>query len=243
MLIRRSEARGQTQIDWLSSRHTFSFGEYFDRAHRGFRSLRVINDDRVAAGRGFGAHPHRDMEILTWVLSGQLAHRDSLGTGSVIHPNDLQRMSAGRGITHSEMNPSQAQPVHFLQIWIVPEKTGLAPEYEQKSFDPADRKNVWQVLATHAATRAAKAPQAVAVHQDVTLYASHVVQGQTQALPVVAAGRGVWLQVVSGLVDVAGHTLHAGDALAFELDAGHPVTAPHELRAETDAELLLFDLA
>ncbi len=236
--LRRADERGRTEIGWLDSRHTFSFGEYYDRRYQGYRSLRVINDDRVEAGRGFGSHPHHDMEILTWVLSGQLAHRDSLGNGAVIHPNDLQRMTAGRGIIHSEMNPSFSHPVHFLQVWIQPEETGLAPGYEQRHFEPADRRNRWQLLATRIHPRTEMPKGVVGIHADASLFATHLSQGQTIDIPILEPGRGQWMHVVSGMVDLAGTWLREGDAAAIEGDH-----ARLELRAETPSELLLFDLA
>lgn len=236
--LRRADERGRTQNGWLDSRHTFSFGEYYDKRFQGYRGLRVINDDRVEAGRGFGSHAHHDLEILTWVLSGQLAHRDSLGNGAVIHPNDLQRMTAGRGIIHCEMNPSFSHPVHFLQIWIEPEAKGLSPAYEQRHFDPAERRDRWQLLAMRIDPRSERPKGVVGIHADVSLFANHLPQGQTIEVPVPGPKRGQWLHVVSGMVDLGGTWLREGDAAAIEGDHGRL-----ELRAETASELLLFDLA
>src|SRR5262245_32286979 len=148
LVKRPAAARGQTELGWLDSRHSFSFGDYFDPDNMGFRSLRVINDDQVAPGQGFGMHPHRDMEIVTYVLSGALEHRDSLGTGEVIRPGEVQRMTAGTGIRHSEFNPSPTEPVHLLQIWLLPERRGLEPSYEQKAFPESERRNRWRLVAS-----------------------------------------------------------------------------------------------
>lgn len=235
---RLGEDRGRTLIDWLDSHHTFSFGDYFDRQQVRFRSLRVINEDRIAPGKGFGSHPHHDMEILTWVLSGELAHRDSLGNGSIIHANDLQRMTAGRGIVHSELNPSFTHPVHLLQIWIQPEAKGLSPGYEQQHFDPADRRDRWQVLAMNHRLRSETYPAAVAFHADATVYAAHLSQGHALRLPETRPGRGQWLQIVDGMIDFAGHLLRSGDAIGIEDEP-----PDLEVRAEVPSELLLFDLA
>src|SRR5438270_934200 len=161
MTIRRAEARGRTKIGWLDSRHSFSFGDYYDPEHMGFRALRVINDDRVRGGAGFGMHPHRDMEIVTYLLEGSLEHRDSLGTGSVIRPGEVQRMTAGTGILHSEYNPSADEPVHLLQIWLLPERKGLTPGYDQRTFPEEDRRGRLQLLAAHDGRDGA-----VTIHQD-----------------------------------------------------------------------------
>src|SRR5438552_2530700 len=172
--VRPAAERGQTRISWLDSRHTFSFGDYWDPRHMGYRSLRVINDDRVAPGGGFGTHPHRDMEIVTYVLDGALEHKDSLGTGSVIRPGELQRMSAGTGIRHSEFNASATEPVHLYQIWLLPEKRGQAPSYEQKPFDPAARAGRWQLVASPNA-----AEGSLTIHQDARLFLANIATGQT----------------------------------------------------------------
>jgi len=231
ILVRDRGRRGHTQLGWLDSWHTFSFGEYRDANHMGFRSLRVINDDRVIPGAGFGEHGHRDMEILSYVLSGALEHRDSLGTGSVIRPGDVQRMSAGSGITHSEFNHSRAEPVHFLQIWILPEASGLAPGYEQKAFPPETRRNRFALVADRAGTDGA-----VTIHQDVRMYAAELDPGAklTHALP---SGRHAWLQVARGVVALEGDELRAGDGASISGESS--IT----LASEVGAELLLFDLA
>ena len=231
ILVRDRGRRGHTQLGWLDSWHTFSFGEFRDPNHMGFRSLRVINDDQVIPGAGFGAHAHRDMEILSYVLSGALEHRDSLGTGSVIRPGDVQRMSAGTGITHSEFNHSRSEPVHFLQIWILPEAGGLAPGYEQKAFPAATRRNRFALVADRAGTGGA-----VTIHQDVRMYAAELEPGArlTHTLP---AGRHAWLQVARGVVDLEGDELRAGDGAAIS-DA-----ASIGLASTVGAELLLFELA
>ena len=231
ILVRDRGRRGHTQLGWLDSWHTFSFGEFRDPNHMGFRSLRVINDDRVIPGAGFGAHAHRDMEILSYVLSGALEHKDSLGTGSVIRPGDVQRMSAGTGITHSEFNHSRTEPVHFLQIWLLPEASGLAPGYEQKAFPPATRRNRFRMVADRAGSDGA-----VTIHQDVRLYATEPDPGAslTHELP---AGRHAWLQIARGVVALEGDELRAGDGAAISEQAS--IT----LASEIGAELLLFDLA
>jgi redox-sensitive bicupin YhaK (pirin superfamily) len=230
--VRKSDQRGVTDFGWLDSRHTFSFGEYYDPAHLGFRSLRVINDDRVRGGSGFPRHGHRDMEILTWVLDGGLAHRDSLGSGAVLRPGDLQRMSAGTGILHSEFNASETDPVHFLQIWIVPERPGLPAAYEQKHFDEASRRG----RLLRIAGRAPLADGALPIHQDVDLLTALLEPGETveQGL---APGRHAWLHVARGAVEVNGSALAAGDGVAV---TGEPRLA---IRAKTPSEILLFDLA
>ena len=228
--IRHAAERGRTALDWLDSRHSFSFGGYHDPRHMGFRSLRVINDDRVIAGAGFGSHGHRDMEILSYVVSGALAHKDSLGTGSVIRPGDLQRMSAGSGIMHSEFNDSRVQPVHFLQIWILPQANGIAPGYEQKAFPTAERDNGWRLIADRAG-----AEGAITVHQDLRLFAANLESGH-ELTHAFAPGRHGWLQVVTGSAAITGRELGAGDGVA--------ISAEREMAVATSsrAELLLFDL-
>jgi len=231
IVIRDRNSRGHTKIGWLDSRHTFSFGNYRDPNHMGFRSLRVINDDRVIPGGGFGTHGHRDMEIISYVLSGALEHKDSLGTGSVIRPGDVQRMTAGTGVTHSEFNHSKKEPVHFLQIWILPEREGIAPGYEQKQFPPEQRLGRFQLIGDRHGTDGA-----VTIHQDVRLYAAELEAGQeiTQDLP---DGRHTWLHVVRGVVTLNGDELREGDGAA--------ISDEPSIRLATDigAELLLFDLA
>lgn len=227
---RLSQNRGLADFGWLKSRHTFSFGDYYDEKHMGFGPLRVINEDRVEPGKGFGTHPHRDMEILSWVLDGTLEHKDSMGTGAQIKPGELQRMSAGTGVTHSEFNGSQADPVHFLQIWITPEQRGLEPGYEQRAFAPADLADQWRLIAS-------RTPRdgALKIHQDVDLYAARL-DAAHELTYVPAEGRKLWLQVARGAVEVDGETLNAGDAAAWT-DADTLA-----VRALDAAELLLFDM-
>lgn len=231
LTIRRAAERGHTDFGWLDSRHTFSFGDYTDYDHMGFHSLRVINDDRVAPGGGFPTHAHRDMEILTWVLAGGLEHRDSLGTGSVIRPGDLQRMTAGAGIRHSEFNASKTEPVHFLQIWVYPERRGLKPGYEQKSFPAADRKGQLRLIASRDGRDGS-----VSFHQDADVYAAALGLGQkvTHAL---APGRAAWVQAATGAVSLNGQRLEAGDGAAVEEETAL------ELVGLEDGETLVFDLA
>jgi redox-sensitive bicupin YhaK (pirin superfamily) len=230
LTIRRSEERGKADFGWLDSRHTFSFGHYYDPTQMGFGPLRVINEDRVAPGGGFPTHPHSDMEILSYVIDGGLEHRDSLGTGSVIRPGDVQRMSAGTGLRHSEFNASKTEPVHFLQIWIIPEKRGIAPGYEQKTF-PADEKRGRLKLIGSRDGREGS----VTIHQDIALYASLLKPGEAVAQEV-AAGRGAWVQVARGKVLIDGREANAGDGFAIEGPARVGVEG-----AES-AEVLLFDL-
>ena len=222
--------RGETRTGWLESRHSFSFARYHDPAQMGFRTLRVINEDRVIPGAGFPAHGHRDMEIVTYVLEGALQHRDSLGNGTVIRPGEVQRMSAGTGIVHSEFNPSPAEPVHFLQIWILPDRVGLPPSYEQKAVPAAER-------AGRLLRVAGPEPQAGAVtlHQDARLLLAALAAGE-QVVHALAPGRGAWLQVARGIVALDGSEMRAGDGAAIE---GQPSLA---VAAATDAEVLLFDL-
>jgi hypothetical protein len=229
--IRHRDQRGRTHLGWLDSRHTFSFGHYSDPQHMGFRKLRVINEDKVIPGAGFETHSHRDMEIISYVLSGALEHRDSLGTGSIIRPGEVQRMSAGSGITHSEFNHSKSEPVSFLQIWIQPERLNLEPDYEQKKFAAEDRLGRFQLVGDRYGSEGA-----VTIHQDVRLYLGDLVPGQAleQQLP---DGRHVWLQVARGDVTLNGQALQAGD--------GASISGEHrlELGSRQGAELLLFDLA
>jgi redox-sensitive bicupin YhaK (pirin superfamily) len=229
--VRRDGERGRTKIDWLDSRHTFSFGEYYDPERMGFRALRVINDDRVAPGGGFGTHPHRDMEIVTLVLDGALEHKDSLGTGSVIRPGDVQLMSAGAGIRHSEFNHSREEPVHFLQIWILPERKGLKPGYEQKSFAPKETRGTWRTVV---------APEsddgALAIHQDASLAVASLARGE-QATYSLKPGRYAWVQVATGGVTLNGNPMRAGDGAAVGEETQLTV------KATEASELLLFDLA
>ena len=231
MKIRRAGDRGLADHGWLKSFHTFSFADYHDPAHMGFRALRVINDDRVAAGKGFGTHGHRDMEILSYVLEGALEHKDSMGTGSVIKPGDVQRMSAGTGVMHSEKNASTSEPVHFLQIWIVPEARNIAPGYEQKAFSAEDKRGRLRLVASRDGREGS-----ITVHQDVSLYAGLFDDGERGSFDV-KPGRAVWVHVASGTVELAGTLLVAGDAAAID-DAG-----TYELAGKEHGEVLVFDLA
>jgi redox-sensitive bicupin YhaK (pirin superfamily) len=233
LTLRPAARRGHTRIDWLDSWHTFSFGEYRDPRHTGFRALRVINEDRVRPGQGFGTHGHRDMEIVTWVLSGALAHRDSLGNGSTIQPGEAQRMSAGTGIRHSEFNASQEEEVHFLQIWILPEREGLEPGYEQRAIPIAERPGRLVLLASREGRDGS-----VTVHQDVSVWAGRLPAGERLDVPL-RAGRHAWLQLARGALAVngGGAALAAGDGLAA---SDEPRLA---LEAREPSELLLFDLA
>jgi quercetin 2,3-dioxygenase len=233
LAVRRADERGRSEMDWLDSRHTFSFADYDDPKYRGFRALRVINEDRVRGGSGFGAHPHRDMEIISYVLEGALEHKDSMGTGSVIGPGDVQRMSAGTGVVHSEWNHSKSDPVHFLQIWIIPERGGLPPSYEQKRVSDAEKHGRLRLVG---ARDGGDGDGAITIHQDVRLYAALLDEGDsvTHAIP---PGRRTWVQIVRGAVALDGDQLKAGDGAAItEADAV-------ALKAESAAELLLFDLA
>jgi redox-sensitive bicupin YhaK (pirin superfamily) len=229
--IRKANERGHVQIGWLDSYHTFSFGNYYDPAHMGFRSLRVINDDRVAPKAGFDTHGHRDMEIITYVLEGALEHKDSLGTGSVIYPGDAQRMTAGMGILHSEFNHSSTDPVHLLQIWIIPEKQGLTPSYEQQTVPLAEKQGKLRLIASRDGRNGA-----VTVHQDVELYASVLKAGDRISYDL-QPNRHAWLHVAQGAVTLNGYALTEGDAAA--------VSGEEQLQISTDsaAEILLFDLA
>ncbi|PMB12958.1 quercetin 2,3-dioxygenase [Fischerella thermalis CCMEE 5282] len=229
--IRHGNERGHTKISWLDSYHTFSFGGYVDPNHMGFRSLRVINDDRVAPGAGFATHSHRDMEIITYVLEGALEHRDSLGTGAVIYPGDAQRMSAGSGITHSEFNHSKTKPVHFLQIWIVPDRKGLSPSYEQRTFPSEERSGILRLIAAKDGREGA-----VTIHQDVDLYAS-LLQPNDLVSYHLKPQRYAWVQVARGVVTLNGHSLKEGDGAAVNGEE------QLEISTDTGGEILLFDLA
>jgi redox-sensitive bicupin YhaK (pirin superfamily) len=226
--IRPSEERGHNKISWLESRFTFSFDQYYDPDHTQFRSLRVMNEDVVAPGSGFPTHPHRDMEILTWILEGALEHRDNTGGSGVIRPGELQHMSAGRGVMHSEFNPSQKDSVHLLQIWLLPERKGLDPSYEQLAFPDAELRGKFHLVA---------GPQApVTIRQDANLYIARLDKG-ADAKHSIASGRHAWLQVARGSVKLNGTALKAGDGAAISDES--------ELRVEArePSEVLLFDLA
>jgi hypothetical protein len=229
--IRPADARGRTDWGWLDSRHTFSFGDYHDPAHMGFRALRVINDDRVKAGAGFGRHGHQDMEILSYVLEGALEHQDSSGGGGVIRPGEIQLMRAGTGVTHSEQNHSKVEPVHFLQIWIVPDARGLKPGYEQQPFDRALASRAFVLLASKAGRDGS-----VDIHQDVDLWVTAVGPGERRELRL-RAGRHAFLHVARGSVSVNGTALGEGDGGAVS-DEDRLELAGHDT-----AEVLVFDLA
>lgn len=232
MIVRRpANERGHSDLGWLDSRHTFSFADYYDPRFMGFRALRVINEDKVKPGYGFGTHPHRDMEIISYVLDGALAHRDSMGTGSVIRPGDVQRMSAGTGVLHSEMNPSQTEGVHFLQIWLMPESRGIQPSYEEKRFEPAEKQGRLRLIAARDARDGA-----VAIHQDVDLYAGLLKTGEGTSLEM-RPGRHAWVQVAQGALTLNGQALQQGDGAAVSEEAAL------ELKATADSEVLVFDLA
>ncbi|AGA30859.1 pirin family protein [Singulisphaera acidiphila] len=229
--IRKSAERGHRQHGWLDTYHTFSFGDYIDPQQMGFRSLRVLNEDWIEAGQGFGEHGHRDMEILTYVLEGAVAHRDSLGNGSVIRPGELQRMSAGTGILHSEANPSRDEPLHLLQIWLRPDRKGYEPSYEQKAFDLDKARGRWQLVASSDGRDGS-----LVIHQDARLWMVRLDAGGTIRFDL-EPGRHAWLQIARGTVDLESTELQAGDGAAFS------DTQVIELRAGQPAELLLFDLA
>ena len=229
--LRPAHERGHADHGWLDSRHTFSFADYFDPRHMGFRSLRVLNDDRVAPGAGFPAHPHRDMEIVTYVLEGALEHKDSMGTGSVIRRGDVQRMSAGTGVTHSEFNASHSELVHLLQIWLLPERRGLPPSYEQKSFSDEEKRGRFKLVASRAGREGS-----VTIHQDVDLYATLLEPGESLS-HALSPGRNAWVHVARGAASVNGYELTAGGAAAL---SGESVV---ELAASGSSEVLLFDLA
>ncbi len=228
--FRDRDSRGRTHTGWLDSKHSFSFGEYRDPAQLGFRALRVINEDRVVPGAGFPRHGHRDMDILSYVLDGALAHKDSIGNGTVIKPGEIQRMSAGTGIEHSEFNPSPTEPVHFLQIWIIPDKRGLPPSYEQKPVPLAERRGKLRLVAAPDAKG-----DAVTLHQDARVYVANLAAGERVAHDI-ATGRGIWVQVARGIIGLNGTEMREGDGAAIEDEKRA------EIEAETEAEILLFDL-
>ena len=231
MIVRKGSERGHTDAGWLDSRHTFSFGDYYDPAVMGFRTIRVINDDRVAPGGGFPTHGHRDMEIISYVLDGALEHRDSLGTGSVIRPGDVQRMSAGTGVRHSEFNGSKKEGVRFLQIWILPERPGLPPGYEQKSFPIVDRQGRLRLVASRDGREGS-----VTVHQDASLYVATLDRDQ-QASFALPKGRFGWVQIARGEISLNGESLTEGDGVGItDVDT-------LELAGQAPgSELLLFDV-
>ena len=229
--LRPSEERGHLNFGWLDTYHSFSFGEYYDPRHMGFRALRVINEDRVAPGTGFPAHPHRDMEILTYILEGALEHKDSMKNGSVIRPGDAQYMSAGTGVTHSEYNPSPQEPVHLLQIWILPDEEGARPRYGQRTFPKAEREGRLRVLASPDGRE-----DSLAIRQDAFLHGTLLEPGRNVAHSF-APGRHGWIQVARGALTVGDQKLSAGDGAAIFNERAV------ELKAAEESEVLLFDLA
>lgn len=231
MKIRRARERGHADLGWLQSFHTFSFADYYDPRHMGFGQLRVINDDVIAPGKGFGTHPHRDMEIITYVLNGELEHKDSMGNGSVMRHGDVQRMSAGTGVAHSEYNHSAENPVHLLQIWILPDARGHQPGYEQKFFQDEDKRGQLRLVASNAGREGS-----VSLNQDADLYAGLLNNDEGFDFSVVEQ-RDVWVHLARGELNLNGETLLAGDAVAVQ-DAG-------ELNFSNgrDAEVLIFDMA
>ena len=231
MTVRKANERGHAEHGWLDSRHTFSFADYYDPKHMGFRALRVINEDRVAPGEGFGRHGHRDMEIISYVLEGGLEHRDSMGTGAVIRPGDVQRMSAGTGVVHSEYNASRQEPVHFLQIWIQPDQRGIAPSYEQKTFSQEDKAGRLRLVASPDG-----GDGSVSLHADARLFAGVFAAGEAVE-HALAPGRHAWVHVVRGRARVNGAELAAGDAVALSEE--------RTVRIEgiDGGEVLVFDLA
>ena len=230
--LRRSAERGHAEHGWLDSYHTFSFADYYDPSHMSFRSLRVMNEDRVAPSQGFGSHPHRDMEIITYVLSGGLQHKDSMGNGRVIQPGDFQYMSAGKGVMHSEFNPSPDKPAHFLQIWIMPDARGTKPRYAEKAMATAEAGRL------HLITSKEGRDDSIAIHQDADLYLARFTGGE-EITHTLRPGRGAWLQVAEGEVNYNGTLLHQGDAAFVEATAEETL----HVAAEKSAQVLLFDLA
>jgi redox-sensitive bicupin YhaK (pirin superfamily) len=229
--VRKAAERGHFNHGWLDTYHTFSFSDYFDPAHMGFRSLRVINDDRVAPGQGFGMHGHRDMEIVTYVLEGALEHKDSMGNGSIIRAGELQRMTAGTGVRHSEFNPSDKEWVHLYQIWLLPERKGLEPSYEELALTDEQKRGRFRLVASPDG-----ADGSLTMHRDARLYLASLVPGEAVAQPI-GHGRAAWLQVLRGDVSVLNHTLAAGDGVAITDEKAVTV------QATAPAEVLLFDLA
>ena len=229
--IRKAEDRGASRISWLDSHHTFSFSDFYDPQHMGFRSLRVINDDRVAPAGGFGTHAHRDMEIITYVLEGEIAHKDSLGTGSVIRPGDVQKMSAGSGIRHSEFNNSQTEPVHFLQIWIIPDRNGVAPGYQQLNFSRESKLGKLLLVASNE-----KRDDIIHIQQDARMYVTVLESADQRVEHTLAAGRHAWVHVARGSAVVSGYVLKEGDGAAITDES------KIEISGSPSGEVLLFDL-
>jgi len=229
--IRPARERGHANHGWLDTYHTFSFGDYYDPQHTQFRSLRVMNEDIVQPGRGFGTHPHRDMEIVTYVLEGALEHKDSMGNGEVLRPGEFQRMSAGTGITHSEFNPSDTEPVHLYQMWILPERKGIEPSYEQTRFPEEQRRNRLRLVASRDA-----ADGSLRIHQDARILLG-TIDADEQVTHPLADGRHAWLQVLRGVVSLNGHELNASDGAAISEERQLTI------RTLVGADLMLFDLA
>ncbi|MEO0867000.1 MAG: pirin family protein [Cyanobacteria bacterium J06642_11] len=229
--IRAASERGQANFGWLDSRHTFSFGRYYDPAHMGFGDLRVINEDKVAPGQGFSTHSHQDMEILSYVIDGALEHKDSIGNGSIIRPGDVQRMSAGTGISHSEYNASKEDAVHFLQIWVLPEQSGIQPGYEQIYFSPEEKQGNLRLVGSRDGRDGS-----ITIHQDLNLYAAQVAANE-QISYTVPEDRVAWLQVVRGEMQLGHHDLKAGDGAAITASEKLTIVGQTE-----DAEILLFDM-
>lgn len=234
--LRRAAERGFADHGWLRTFHTFSFADYRDPQQVHFRALRVMNEDWVAPGQGFGEHPHHDMEIVTYVLEGQLEHRDSMGHGEILKPGEFQRMSAGSGITHSEFNPSSSEPVHLYQIWLFPAVKGLKPSYEQRPFPESGRQGQWQLVAAPPDDRNHAHDKPLTIQQDARIYLANLAAGDSLGRPI-AAGRHVWLQVLRGDVEVEDLALQAGDGLALSDESDL------QLSSRSGAELMLFDLA
>ena len=235
LTLRKAEERGKSDLGWLKSYHTFSFGGYNDPNHMGFRALRVLNDDRVAAGKGFGAHGHRDMEILSYVLEGKLAHKDSMGEEHVLGPNEVQAMSAGSGVIHSEFNASDTEPTHFFQIWLIPDSRGIKPSYQQFAYDAGEKHGTLRLIA--GPDKHTNPPSAF-INQDARMYAAVLGQGQTITFPI-PPGRHAWVQGASGQIDVNGVAMKEGDGLAVSDEASLTLRGT----GDTGGELLLFDLA
>ncbi|MCU1339262.1 MAG: Pirin domain protein [Bryobacterales bacterium] len=231
--IRKSKDRGHANHGWLDSYHTFSFANYYDPKHMGFRSLRVINEDRVAPGRGFGSHGHRDMEILSYVLEGSLAHKDNMGHQEVLGPNEIQRMSAGTGVMHSEFNPSSTEPVHFLQIWLEPAATGTPSSYEQIRFDPREKQGRLKLLASPGGGAGV-----AKINQDAQVFVAELAKGDEIAYPL-GSERHAWIHVIRGAVTLNEATLHTGDAAAVNREKGLTLSGVND----QPSEILLFDLA
>lgn len=236
ILVRKAAERGHFDHGWLDTYHTFSFGDYYDPAQMGFRSLRVMNDDRVQPGQGFGMHGHRDMEIVTYVLTGSLQHKDSLGNGSIIQAGELQRMSAGTGVHHSEFNPSDTEPVHLYQIWLLPDRKGLAPSYEELALGDDAKLGRFRLVASPDGANGS-----LTIHQDARLYLASLLPGQSVE-QAIGPGRAAWLQVLRGNVNLSDCALSAGDGAAITEENSVTVQAVASSQATAPCEVLLFDL-